>query len=862
MEKRHQSSRSDSDAARSTSGSSENTVDACVCNWKDCARYRKFFTEIGHMFGGDCVRLSYGSTCNSLNLQRATFHNLHVPSERQHEFKREHEAIKSGGKRGREYAGGATKRVRIPVAKHHWSEEMHRMIADGNGQYWTTPVSPDDAEKYQCLIANYKGDDMMKYDPTIGSEPRSATWIKKHPVMYIKSPNNPRRSVKALYNELVSNRKSVEESRDERRSTEEWRRLVNAKDAEIQDLKKRKNALEGELVSMKQKLGEKATESKRSKRKAKSIASKSHAKMQEADLDMSGKVEWNSVMKLLETNGGLSRLTMFSDGWHQNHSTAAKLLFGFRSWSETKKYVQCLFPFINIRCVPAPRRPETIGGDIDLTDMTDFESCLMCRLFFHHRENEGILGLIWNRHRTQIGRILHKWSPYWGEAGEDMSLLDIGWNSYLDKEHPDLDDATYDDTRVVNIDGKDFKTASKRKDGTARREQYSSKTETDASRCLTWSTLAGMIFEYTPLYGARASEKKLQRMWGSLGRANAPLEEWKDAAGENPPLVNGAIFVPPTFPTALDNLLTGDDYEHYVKQSLLGGHGAVGDDAVSTAGATGLEAIFGGDAAGGDGDSSDMDASDNEEAQGTATAAKSWWAQNKVMKRAANSSGGAKKAPLLTPDLLREQNARVLSGGVNASGMRKLVQLERLERLHRAYEAGDLRKCLLSYYLLVTEESRLKVLSWLGSRMTRLPPKPSAEELPLIPLRLAKIPEDCIVLGDKGFVDSERDYPHFNDVDTPYALSETQGCRKTAQHIAKDRPKFNARFPAETDFSRITDEDSAKETIPYWMIPFLPYAHACSHGAANLDDPLRKPGRMSIVAETYWQNKKGYGRRG
>lgn len=47
------------------------------------------------------------------------------------------------------------------------SQNMHRMIADGNGQYWTTPVSPDDAKKYQCPTANYKGDDMMKYDPTI-----------------------------------------------------------------------------------------------------------------------------------------------------------------------------------------------------------------------------------------------------------------------------------------------------------------------------------------------------------------------------------------------------------------------------------------------------------------------------------------------------------------------------------------------------------------------------------------------------------------------------------------------------------------------------------------------------------------------
>lgn len=183
-------------------------------------------------------------------------------------------------------------------------------------------------------------------------------------------------------------------------------------------------------MSMKRKLVEKASESKRSKRKAKSVVSKSDAKMKEADLDMSGEVQWDNVMKLPEKNGGLSGLTIFNNGWHRNHPAAAKLLFGFRSWSETKNYVQCSTP-----------RNNTCRWRYDLTGMKDFESCLVCRLFFHHRENEGILGLIWNRHRTQMGRILHKWSPYWGEAGEDMSLLDIGWNCYLDKEHPDLDDA-------------------------------------------------------------------------------------------------------------------------------------------------------------------------------------------------------------------------------------------------------------------------------------------------------------------------------------------------------------------------------------------------------------------------------------
>lgn len=75
--------------------------------------------------------------------------------------------------------------------------------------------------------------------------------------------------------------------------------------------------------------------------------------------------------------------------------------------------------------------------------------------------------------------------------------------------------------------------------------------------------------------------------------------------------------------------MTGDDYEQHAKKSLLGGHGAVGDDAVGTAGATGLEAIFGGNAAGGDADSSDTDSSENEEGAGIATAARSWWGRTR-----------------------------------------------------------------------------------------------------------------------------------------------------------------------------------------------------------------------------------------
>jgi len=51
-----------------------------------------------------------------------------------------------------------------------------------------------------------------------------------------------------------------------------------------------------------------------------------------------------------------------------------------------------------------------------------------------------------------------------------------------------------------------------------------------------------------------------------------------------------------------------------------------------------------------------------------------------------------------------------------------------------------------------------------------------------------------------------------------------------------------------------------KEKIPYWLIQFLPFGHALAHGEANLDRPLRFPGRFSIVGGDYLDNIKNYTR--
>ncbi len=48
--------------------------------------------------------------------------------------------------------------------------------------------------------------------------------------------------------------------------------------------------------------------------------------------------------------------------------------------------------------------------------------------------------------------------------------------------------------------------------------------------------------------------------------------------------------------------------------------------------------------------------------------------------------------------------------------------------------------------------------------------KPSADELPKIPLRLVKIPPDYGLCGGKGFSGIEAFLPNVNIVDTPPAI--------------------------------------------------------------------------------------------
>ena len=152
----------------------------------------------------------------------------------------------------------------------------------------------------------------------------------------------------------------------------------------------------------------------------------------------------------------------------------------------------------------------------------------------------------------------------------------------------------------------------------------------------------------------------------------------------------------------------------------------------------------------------------------------------------------------------------------------------------------------------------MKLLSWMGSPLASHVPKPSLSELPVIPLRLAKIPPGFGLYGDKGFTNIEVYLPNVNIVDTPPAVCNSKTHRLSAKMIESEIPLTTVRAPCETVFARVQDEAILSERVPYHRVPWINHGHMLALGEANLCQPLRKPGRNAIVGEDYWRNKIAY----
>ncbi|EJK76479.1 hypothetical protein THAOC_01755 [Thalassiosira oceanica] len=854
----------------------------CVCNWSECQKYHNFFKgQEGHAWAGALIKLDYNpDRKNSNNFWKAVC-SFAKPS---HETKARLETKFEESKANAQQSGKNQSRVTFKIARHHFPTSVLSMEG-----HLTAPITAAQARQNNCYPdRNITTDTLLQFD----TEGKSADWIKKNPGrLLVKAPTNARLYVDSEYircqpaesppesaetsgtnapsrggngpsrvrssgHERIErqrvrmaeqeSRLAEQERREQQRVQEteqmrtpaQWKSVIAEKETELGSKSQQIQTLQEQVAKLTKELEETRSTRTRDVKRLKYHADKSSVDNETSMIERVGLANDATiklVQKLLIKVGGLSLLTLFSSEFHAHNAgkdvNAAYILFGYHGWEETEHYIGAYFPEeVNVN----EDRLKSIDKMLEALEdkkkgkefyLTAFEKCLTCRMFIRCFRRQKILALIMGKHRTMIGKILKEWMPKWANVGQDLLCLDITID-YLTKELPEYNRSRGSGAMVM-LDGKDWGCSSKESDTNTCRATFSSKKDTDATRCITFSAGTGLVFEKTPNFCARTGEKDLVGLLGSRAE----------------------------YERICSQIAEGDGVD-----CILESIGAVSDGVLLTGQPTGLArlGINAGD------ESSDESTGENEKSArdlfsiDDALTAYDNMVSMKSVDSTQKSTGKRKRTPLLTPEKLKEQNDEALaSRDPNASGKTKLRQLERHQRLHILYETGQLRKCLLSYFLLVEEKNRLKLLAWMGSDLAGNTPKPLFDELPKVPIGLAKIPEGVPVAGDKGFAGLERHLPMINPVRHP-ALATKKEERQSEAMILGEVPLTSQRATCETVFDRVQKEEILREKIPYYLIPWIPHATALAHGEVNLHQPSRQPGRGAIVGNNYWTNVKDY----
>ena len=789
----------------------------CICGYARCVEVRDGFLNTGHIFDRAPIRFKVPAAGDKKweEFFDSLMRNLHVQEDVEKHIRSQPQ----------EY--------RFCVCVHHFTEEAVQEYWANTKirKRWAIRLDRTDARMILHLPLDERDtDDNGKF------------WI---------NANNPMMDAAALMLSLHSDRGERVSARSsdvsDLVSSSQASSGLDEKEQQVETLQNRVKELKKLVENLREQHKSMKKTSKRRKDKVNAL-SKDNRKLR---VEREESYSLQDVTDMLVRFGGLNRINLFNKEFHAKYPGAAKCLWGANTYEELLALVECAFPDVDIGNVPiisppSKRRKTSSAPDANYFT-TPLERCLVCRLFFRRELSEEFLSLIFGKHRTTIGNILKEWAPRWGKFGEQISILDVT-KDYLDKEQPDRSSIVGVE-HTVNVDGTDTKVEKSRKDPTAAALSYGSKNSEFGARALNWCTATCLAVEHSPLFLARASEKSINELWGSQGKAKAPLKEWKGIAGTIETTAQAKIL---TLETAMDNVFDYHDMEKEIDLIQLEmdkrlEDGAVDDGVLLTATLAEVDEMPGIKLP-----ESRLPPTLTDKPHETMEDIDQWCIEREATMETEKQS--EKVAPLIQLDQLKELNRRALTGGVNSSGIEKLCQLEVHERLHRAYQEKKMTKTILSYYLLETEVYRHTVLKWLGSDLAPDNiPMPSEDELPDIWLRLAKIPEEYDVLGDKGFWKTERYYPNFS---TPWKLSDkkVQKYRRSDGMIVSDRETSDTRVVVEDDYERYRNEDILKGSVPFWQLAMLPYAHEWGHAMMNLGEPMRRPGEDSCIAniDDYW----------
>ncbi len=541
---------------------------------------------------------------------------------------------------------------------------------------------------------------------------------------------------------------------------------------------------------------------------------------------------------------GLCRQSLLDRYWHEMFPEASRSLLNFESFDECMGYIGVLFPQLREEI----GKLKELGAKQYVNSrkyLSPLEQCMLCRLSPKTGINGMQIGFIYGIKEGAVSKIKAKWMPLWGYAGKMLTDLEL-YSDYVEKERPDA----YYVNDLPNVgtqcDGKDFLCDSFRKSSALNRAQHSSKMKAPALRCITWSSLCGLVWCFTPLVLARATENAIVQWCGafsSLDDMYVPVSksDWQELSDDEDNQNNndgdddddnefggstddGNVFEE----TVVMSYKSVDEYSSQMDQS------EDEDDDDDNDNDERIKECYD--------DMDDMslsvcsdDDDDDDDDEGC------FDIDTELTKFNDELHHKGKEKKLVSKNLLRVEDMKamakaVLESGPDKNGKTKLDQLEILQELHIEYEACRLKKCLLSMYLKLTLEHRKKLIEQL--RMFR---DGKIKDPPKIPRRLAKLPALLKVLADRGFANDSLSYPHFNDVITP-EFYDKESKQFSLPQLQRDRKICELRYTCEVVFSRVTTEKIVSGVIPYLAFAHIEHAHCWAHAQANLRQPLQMPG--------------------
>ena len=494
----------------------------------------------------------------------------------------------------------------------------------------------------------------------------------------------------------------------------------------------------------------------------------------------------------LSAMSSFTRTNITSAEWHKANPKFAHYWLGFRSWGEFIIYHQCLWPKVSTEVLHSNKY------------ISDFEQSVITKMFFRKGNEFASLGWMWGR--TNIGRYVKKWGPLWGDAGSDLSILDIN-EEILRALTPDDFKNGCTDKVCGLVDGKDFKIEIIRTHSGLTRAIHSNKVNCSALRVLSYVLNNGLNIERSDAYLGRASETHIVQVLGShIG--TVPIR----IADKN--LYRKLISIHKKRATPITDSARNVGLM-IARRTKKKGEIMDGDE----------------------------DPKDEEENFQFCDKIDSWL-QSRMDAIGSGNETMKKKAKIYDSKDHAVLEKKVLQSGPNESPEAKLVQLRRHQRLHD--QSGNLRSCLLSEYLKITETLRNDMLHVLrgqplkglnGEKLSTAEKKKRLKELRL-PTRLGKFPPGWAILADRGFANDATRYPNMNVQMTPSFLSGRN--QFTLSELSSDMVKCKLRYKSETNFARVTDENLLTDVIPFSALPFVNDCISWGHAHANLCQPYKK----------------------